>query len=1371
MQRSMRSIRSIGIQQLGCVFLWLASGFAYGESGDVHVPEALRDWRGWVLHDQRHQGCPFLFDGDLSAREHFVCAWPGTLRIDITADSGQFEQEWAIHGDAQWVPLPGDGEVWPHAVMADGRALQVVLRQGAPTVRLPPGRHRLSGAFAWSERPAALVLPASIGLLALRLDGADIALPRRDGGVLWLGEGEDVQAVDELSVRVYRRIEDEVPTRLQTLLEVDASGAMREERIGPALPEGFTPISLASELPVRLTPDGSLLVQVRPGSWTIDLLARAPDVLAGIAMPAPQHNLPEEEVWSYQARPNLRATRPEGPRSVDPQRVGAPWEDLPAFRMAPGETLRIVERHRGQAGTDNDLRLERELWLDFDGRGFVFADRIFGQMRTGWRLDMAPPYLLMSASDSSEHNLLVTRGGVGAGIEIRQPRLDIPALGRIAGLGEIPVAGWSADFDAVKARLHLPPGHKLLTALGVDAAPTSWTGRWRLLDLFVLLITAAATLRLFGRAAGLVALLALTMSFHEPAAPVWSWLNLLAAVALARAAPAGRLLSVAKVYRRASFVMLLFLLTPFLVGQIRSAVYPQLAPEWAGQARDFKPVERQRADEVQLNLEPELSGLPSDAAGKAIVGRAQEELTGPGSPSRQAPLLRYEEGTLVPAGPGRPAWQWSPHQLNWNGPVEAGRTLRLVILPDWLVSALRLLAVALLGLLAAWFAFDVLGREWSWRNWKWRFPAFGAPTASMLAILAVGMGAAPAQAETPPPEVLRELQERLLAPPPCAPRCAEIVNAHVDVGEQDLAVQLEVHALADVAVSMPGALDGWRPQGILNNSADALPGRLDGHGVLWVRLPAGRHRLTLRGPLPAGDALEIPFPTSPRTIAAKSKHWVITGIDKGVLTSGALNLVRLRRQVGVEAAAQWGPSQFPAFLHIDRTHYLLLDWTVNTTVRRVAPQTGALNIEVPLVEGEAVLSEGVVVKDGYVVVSMNPAQEVFEWTSSLTRRPAMALRAPARQPWREVWRFVIGDAWRVAFSGVPESEPDPRADRRIAEFHPRPGEALEIDITRPTAVEGGTLAFDQVLLDTRVGDDLRTSSLTMDYRSTRGAAHGLQLPKVAKLRSVSTDGETLSLNMEEGALNLPILPGEHRVRVVWDEGLEAGFRVRIPEVALNAPSSNIVSTLEMPHNRWLLFANGPSLGPAILYWSELLALIAAALILGRIKLTPLGTWHWLLLGLGFSTFSWLGLALVAAWLLAQGARSRWGERLTARAYNASQIGLALLTIGAFAAIITGIQIGLLGSPDMHVAGFESYGRQLSWFADQTDAVIPRASVWSLPLWVYKALILVWALWLSFALLRWLPWAWQCFAGPGLWRKPAAAGKAVAASVAGPAADR
>ena len=68
----------------------------------------------------------------------------------------------------------------------------------------------------------------------------------------------------------------------------------------------------------------------------------------------------------------------------------------------------------------------------------------------------------------------------------------------------------------------------------------------------------------------------LAIHFHEVGAPIWSWLNMLIAVALVRVAPAGRLLRAVKAYRVVSYLVLLGLLIPFAVGQIRVALYPQL---------------------------------------------------------------------------------------------------------------------------------------------------------------------------------------------------------------------------------------------------------------------------------------------------------------------------------------------------------------------------------------------------------------------------------------------------------------------------------------------------------------------------------------------------------------------------------------------------------------------------------------------------------------------------------------------------------------------------------------------------------------------------------------------------------------------------
>ena len=1373
-------------RSLGALCVVLASLAGHAQLPEPHVPEALEDWRGWVLHGEEHRRCPFLHSSAASAPEDFVCTWPGQLEVDVDAEGGRFAQTLTVYGSEQWVALPGDADVWPQNVTVDREAVPVLLRDGVPAIRLAPGRYRIGGVFSWDERPARLAVPRHTGLLALVVDGERIALPRRQGDQIWLGAGEQAeQTVDALIVNVYRRVMDAVPTRLDTVLQIDVAGAVREEQFAPALPAGFVPLALHAQLPSRLEANGNLRVQVRPGQWEIALRARADTVLDEIVLVEPEYNLPGTEIWSYQATPRLRATLPEAPRPVDPQQVDAPWLQIPAFRLQPGESLAIVERRRGKAEAANALRLRRELWLDFDRTGFVFVDALGGVMHTDWRLDMAAPYVLRGAAEA-QRPVLVTRSAHAgtdaavAGIEVRQAAVDVQGRGRIETRGAVPVAGWLTDFAAASVTLHLPPGHKLLAALGVDRAPQSWTGRWRLLDFFVLLIVTVAATRLFGRWAGGTALLALTLSYHEPAAPVWTWLNLLAAVALVRVSPPGRLLRSARRYRMVSLGLLALFLIPFVVEQIRIAVYPQLEPEshrraqtvgWfemlAGQlwtnggdavVEGSADTRFRQSPHAVLDAVDQAKVLPR-RVGDVIFDQTFQ--AGVSADARESRLARYADDALVQIGPGQPDWRWTPYALSFSGPLAAERTMRLLILPDWLVSILRLLAVGLLGAFAALFVFDSLDRPWRWPSWlrlrgKTSGKGVGRATASLLVI---GVAAASiAHADTPPADVLETLKQRLLALPSCTPRCAEIVDATVVAGEDEVAIRLHVHAEAAVAVPMPGAAEGWRPVRVADGDGENRAGHRDGDGVLWVRVEPGRHILDLTGPVPSGDAVEIPFPAKPRAIAAQSEHWLVAGLHQGTLSAGSLNLSRIRQSTDGaagaapdDAAADWEASRFPVFVRVERTITLDLDWSVATVVHRIAPSTGAINIAIPLLDDEAVGTDHPVV-EGALAVSMDPTQQTFEWASTLPRVESMTLRSPAGEPWREVWRVAVGSIWQAAFEGVPENAYEGDRGGRVAEFQPRPGERLNMMVTRPLATPGNTLAFDQVTMRTAVGAQRRSTKLILTYRSSRGTSHPIRLPVDAQLQSVAVDDISEPVALVDGVLDLPILPGRHHVQIVWDEDVPPGLRVQTPAVVLDAPTSNIITRLDMPASRWLLFATGPSLGPAILYWSELIALLAIAAVLGRIKQTPLHTRHWILLGLGFSTFSWLALAVVALWLLAHGSRTRWGTGLSPLTYNATQIGFALLTLAAFAAILTGIPAGLLGNPDMHITGFESFGQHLSWFSDQTDSAIAEASVWSLPLWTYKALILAWALWLSLALVRWLPWVWARFAEQGLWRR-------------------
>jgi hypothetical protein len=1199
-----------------------------------------------------------------------------------------------------------------------------------------------------------LPIPAASGLVSLTVDGRDVERPEITRNGVYLGERKrSTKTVDAVTTTLHRLIADEVPTRLITRLQVDVSGGVREEDFENILPSGFVPLDIGSQLPAKLEADGNLRLQVRPGRWTIFVTARGPEVVNTLSLQPPGANMPVSEIWSYQSNDQLRVTAAEGLPPVDPRQVQVPdnWNNFPAFRAEPGATLTIVERSRGIVSASNELNLSRTMWLDFDGSGYIVLDRIDGQMQSDWRLDMQQPYALLSATEGGE-SLLITGGKAEGqtGVEVRRTAVDLQALGRSETRDTMPASGWDSRFAQVRATLHLPPGHKLLAAPGVDAAGGSWVSQWQLLDFFLVLIITIAVMRLMGAGAAVIAGLAMVLSVHEMFAPGWLWVNLLVAIALMRVAPAGRLRQLVSSYQVLSAVALVIVLVPFIASQLRIALYPQLEPQY----NEYQLYDYAVPETVSLQKE---SGFMEEVvrmqrSSDAVTREGAMMLAAPDDSGKARDFARYAPNAIVQAGPGIPSWQWNSYSLSWTGPLDATQTMRLIVLPRWLVSTLRFAEVLLLLLFAAVLAAAVFNKRWSLPGGL-ALGRDGAAGALAVTVMLLMFGISPpAEADIPDATLLQQLKDRLLEPPDCVPRCAEIVAADVAIEANAIAMTLRIDALQEVAVPLPGSADGWHPDAVRTKAATAQRVFRSTDGTLWMKVAPGSNSLTLRGAVPAVDSLEIPFPAAPRVIRVDGSGWDIAGIKDRRLLSGSLQLTRLQTGTDGDPQARWESSRFPAFAGITRNIELDLDWRVTTTVSRVAPMEGAVTLDVPLIEGESIVSGDFVVSDGRVLISMSPQQRVVSWTSNLPRKSPLTLTANDGASWKEVWRFAVGNIWNAEFAGVPESEGgNSGGDVRIAEFHPRAGESLTLDASRPDAVSGSTLAFDVVNLAVTHGRRSSDTVMLLNYRSTRGAQHVIKLPADAEITSVAIDNQAQTLRAEGGELTVPILPGEHSIQIDWRKSEDMRLFTSTPEVDIGAPASNITMSLTRPKDRWLLGTKGPELGPAVLYWSELAALILFALILGRTGLSPLTSRHWLLLGIGFSTFSWAALGIVTVWLLACGVREKWQPDVDWWRFNLIQVGIGGLTIIALLFIVTTLPAGLLGTPDMQVAGNNSYGNVLSWFADRSLSTLPVATAITAPLWVYKALILAWALWLSFALLRWLPWVWQCFSSHGYWR--------------------
>src|SRR5437016_1205393 len=180
----------------------------------------------------------------------------------------------------------------------------------------------------------------------------------------------------------------------------------------------------------------------------------------------------------------------------------------------------------------------------------------------------------------------------------------------------------------------------------------------------------------------------------------------------------------------------------------------------------------------------------------------------------------------------------------------------------------------------------------------------------------------------------------------------------------------------------------------------------------------------------------------------------------------------------------------------------------------------------------------------------------------------------------------------------------------------------------------GSRATDAVRQGVTIGRRTSEHELEIRYRSTQGGRHTIRLPKDGSVTHVAVDGSPTQIRPDGGELPLSILPGQHTVSIGWRSQQGESPASSPDAVDLRAPSGNVTTSIALPADRWPLMALGAGVGPAFLYWGELLVFIVVARLLGRWPQSPLRTTEWLLLGLGLSTLSWSVLVTVAAWLFA-----------------------------------------------------------------------------------------------------------------------------------------
>lgn len=1309
---------------------------------DTSIPPQLEIWKSWVLNGLDEQLCPTTYNnGGL-----YRCNWSSRLKLSAEPKQGTFEQQWLILAKG-WVALPGSSEIWPLQVKVNGEDAPVMSRNNTPSIYLNPGEYRITGIFEWNEIPEMMKIPPSVGLVSLSINGRVTDFPILDKqGQLWLQKrSQSAKQEDTQEIAIYRLLNDQIPMEIITHLQLNISGQAREIRLSGVLLKGSVPMRLESPLPIRLG-HGDLQIQARPGQWNIRISARFEEPAAKIG---PVNAAFGDEIWSFQSQNHLRMVEIEGVTPIEPKQTDNPsdWKEFPAYVVKADSTLQFKEIRRGDPDPAPDrLNLQRTLWLDFDGQGFTIQDKISGTMSRQWYLAMNRPGLLGRVSVDGADQLITMYGDdKKAGVQLRRGQLELMADSRFeASSHTVPAIGWDHDVQSLSGRLKLPPGWRLLAAQGADAVPGTWFQQWTLLDFFMVLIIGLGASKLRDKRWGILALITMMLIYHEHGAPRFVWLNILAALGLLKVLPDGWARKLVRLWGISAVVVLIILSIPFMVHQIRWGIYPQLEKLGRYSGTDFFSLPKDAVKSDAPYVDRKYGSLKQEAMKPAapMQNQMQENRY-----QRKQAIFANDPNALIQTGPGLPEWHWRTVDLRWNGPVDKSQMLRLWLLSPSMNLILAFIRVFLLALLI----YGILDIRYWRETFKQKMSAATVMFLFVLHFAFCTLHFTPASAQDyPPPEILEELQQRLLEKPDCLPNCADCSAMELTASPESVQLILKIHAAVETAIPLPGNSESWMPEQVFINQIPVKGLSKDAEGGLWMLISKGVHNVSLVGRTGNKNEIQIPLPLKPKQSKFNAQGWDIQGIHPDGKTESSVQMTRLQKSGQDKSDA--GSIVFPPFLHIERVLHLGLTWQVSTIVTRLTPIGTPVVVSVPLIDGESVTTSGIRVEKNQALINMDSKTAEAAWTSTLKMTPEIRLKSPESVPWTETWILDASPIWHCELSGIAVIHHQDSEGHWRPTWKPWSGEQVNIKISQPQGIAGQLTTIDSAHLTLVPGERFDKADLSLQLRTSRGGQHEIAMPENASLQFVKINDKSQPIRQEGKKVVIPLQPGNQKIELQWHQPGEASFFIKAPMVKIGEQAVNAKVTIQMPGNRWILWASGPVLGPAVLFWSYLFVVVIAAFGLGKISFTPLKTHHWLLLGLGLTQIHPLAALMIVGWFLALRLRKQNVPPDQWFKFNGTQLALAGWTLAAMIGFYVAIEAGLLGIPQMQISGNGSSDYQLIWTQDRIRSFMPQPMVFSLPLLVYRCLMLIWALWLATSLLQWLKWGWSCFSEGKLWKK-------------------
>ena len=413
-------------------------------------------------------------------------------------------------------------------------------------------------------------------------------------------------------------------------------------------------------------------------------------------------------------------------------------------------------------------------------------------------------------------------------------------------------------------------------------------------------------------------------------------------------------------------------------------------------------------------------------------------------------------------------------------------------------------------------------------------------------------------------------------------------------------------------------------------------------------------------------------------------------------------------------------------------------WRMKTTVSPISNINDSKLLNIKLLSGESILTEGIQQRDDSVrIIAGNTP---ISWESIVTPQNHLQLKGEEKGYINQFSLNVEKD-WIYKFSGM---NPNIKNDMGYS-WIMWPDDTLILELEKPNILKGENLNIEDITIDANVDTQPFNYLINFKINSALGGRTHVTIPEEYTARTLTVGNMRKEIDQNSKTIAIDLNSGENQVSLTLNRKADWSFMMKLPVLKFEKDAVNVKYNLNTYNlDRWILWTGGSDLNPPILLLGVLVSLFVLALALAYLP-TPLSVLSWTLLLFGLSQTGINSTVFIILTFMLIGFKSSiYKTEQNIKFYNSYQVLMIIMVFISIIILLMALRQGLLLNPEI----FSNY--QLVWFSEQ----MKDKSAWiiSLPLWVYRSLMFIWAIWLAYSVTIWSKWIWSKFTYYNIWNK-------------------